>query len=108
MSWKLASSDHVVALELNVGDDGPLTGTLTLNGNSYGVTGEYAASGVEGRAASPFGLSGVIGGDMPAYIAATGIMTGPGAAPTQIQIQAFTSSSADGTITEYKGILLPA
>jgi len=107
MSWKLASSDHVMALELNVGD-GPLNGTLTFEGQTYGVSGAWAASGVDGRAASAFGLSGATGGDPATYIAATGIMTGPGPAPTQIDIQASTSSSADGTINEYKGILLPA
>lgn len=107
MSWKLASADHVLALDLNVGD-GPLNGTLTFEGKSFGVSGAWAASGVAGRAASAFGLSGVLGGDRPTYIAATGIMTGPGAAPTQIEIQADVASSADGSINQYKGVLLPA
>ena len=107
MLWKLASTDRVLAVDLNV-DDGPLNGTVTFEGQSYSVSGAWAAGGVDGRMASAFGLSGVLSGDKPAYIAATGIMTGPGDAPAQIEIQAYTSSSADGSMKEYKGVLLRA
>jgi hypothetical protein len=106
MSWKLASADHSLALDLDVGD-GPLNGTLTFDGKVFTVFGSWAASGVDGRTASAFGVSGQTTADPLVYVAATGIMTGQNA-PTQINILVDASSSADGTINHYEGVLLPA
>jgi hypothetical protein len=105
MSWKLASPDHSVTLELNVAN-GSLSGTATFNAKTYGVSG--GASGVAGKTASAFGLTGGSNEGRPSFVAATGIMTGSNDAPTQIEIQLDVSSSADGTINQYQGVLLPA
>lgn len=107
MSWKLASADHSLALDLNVGD-GSLNGTLTWDGNVFGVSGSWAASGISGRNASAFVISGQTPGNIPVYLAATGIITGQTDTPTQININADESASADGTINHYEGVLLPA
>jgi hypothetical protein len=110
--WKLASSDHTFTLDVEASDDSPMNGTLTYQGKSYSVTGTWAASGsMPQRNASAFALSGFTGKlteGMPNFIAATGIMTGPGGSPTKIDIQADSSSSADGTIQRYTGVLYPA
>ena len=105
MSWKLSSPDHSVTLELNVAG-GSLSGTATFNAKTFVVSG--AASGVAGKTASAFGLLGGSNEGRPSFVAATGIMTGSTDAPTQIEIQLDVSSSADGTINQYQGVLLPA
>jgi hypothetical protein len=107
MSWKVASPDRSIVLDLNVAD-GPLNGSLTWDGKVFNVSGSWAASGVDKRNASAFAVSGQIPGDKPIYVGATGIMTGSADAATQIKIQVDASSSVDGTINHYEGVLLPA
>ncbi|SRR5712692_1970652 len=109
-NWKLASPDQTLALDVDAsGATGTMNGTLNCLGISYRVTGGWDASGsVPGRNFSAFALSGDNGATAPNWIAATGIMTGPGNAPTQIDIQVEVSSSSDGTLNHYKGVLVPA
>jgi len=100
-----------MALDLNAADNGALNGALTYAGASYNVAGGWDAAGsVPGRNYSAFS---VVGGtpkktDVPNWISASGIMAGPGAAPTQINIQADVSSSSDGSLKHYEGVLVPA
>ncbi len=110
LPWKLASTDSTVLLALDASGDGPLKGTLTFKGVRYPVTGVWAASGsIPGRNASAFSLAGRTVGlpDVPSFIAASGIMSGPGAHPTQIDLRVGVSSSSDGTLTHYSGVLFP-
>lgn len=104
--WKFVSPHRNVSLEVNASDDDAINGTLTFEGNVYSVSGSWAASGTLGRKASAFGLGGAMP-KVPAYIAATGIMTGESTAPVQIDIQIDTASAVDGTTQTYKGTLLP-
>ena len=111
-SWNLASADHAVSLSLQLtgSQTEVLTGTITFGGIQYGVAGGWAASGsVTGRNYSAFALSGSANGPngAPNFIAATGIMSGFAAAPTQIDIQADISSSGNGTVVHYGGVLVP-
>ena len=109
-TWRLASRDSTVSLDLDVSGNGPLKGTLIFKGKRYPVTGEWAASGsVPGRNASAFSLAGRTEGlpDVPNFLAASGIMSGPGARPTQIDLRVGVSSSSDGTLTHYSGVLFP-
>lgn len=109
-TWKLASRDNALTLDLDVSDSGVLNGTLTYEGTRYPVTGAWAASdSVLGRNASAFSLSGRTQGlpDVPNFIAASGIMTGPSTNPIKIDLQVDTSSSSDGTFHLYKGVLFP-
>lgn len=109
-TWKLASADNIVALDLNVSDDGPLNGTLTYEGRMYPVTGAWAASdSVLGRNASAFSLSGRTQDlpDVPNFIAASGIMAGSGTDPTRIDIRVGVTSSSDETLNNYSGVLIP-
>jgi len=99
MSWKLASSDHTLTLDLAEGN-GSLNGTVSFGGKTYGVTG--------GLAASTFGLSGRTNEDPPIYLAAVGTVKGSSDTPTQVHIQVDVASSADGTINQYQGELLLA
>ena len=105
--WKLTSLHHTVSLDVVASDDSPMKGTLTFQGKTYSVSGAWAASGVLGRKASAFGLSGGTPEANPTFIAATGIMTGDGPAPARIDIQIDTASSPDGTREKYKGALFP-
>ncbi len=109
--WKLASSDHTMALDLNAADNGALNGALTYAGASYNVAGGWDAAGsVPGRNYSALSVSGRTPSlpDVPNWISASGIMAGAGAAPTQINIQADVSSSSDGSLKHYEGVLVPA
>lgn len=111
-SWKLVSTDHTLALNLDANDEnGALNGSLIYEGTRYPVTGAWAASGsIGGRNASAFARSGRTQTmpDVPSFLAAAGIMTGPGASPTRVDIQVDSSSSADGGFRHYQGVLLPA
>lgn len=110
-SWKLASSDNALALDLNANDDGAISGSVTHDGREYPVTGAWAASGsIPGRNASAFALSGrtQTTPDVPNFLAAAGIMTGPGNNPTRIDIRASVSSSSDGSLSYYSGALIPS
>jgi|GEM_PF-2762951 len=107
-SWTLASADHTLAVELVAGDSGSLDGTLTCVGKSYPVSGGWSASGsVPGRNYSVFSLSGRTQTlpDVPDWIAAVGVMTGPGVAPEKIDLRVTVSSSSDGTLRQYSGVL---
>lgn len=106
--WKLVSPDQTVSINVAPSDDSPMTGTLTFQGHVYSVAGAWAASGVLGRKASAFSLSGPRVDGSPTFLAATGIMTGAGTAPTRIDIQIDTASSVDGAREKYKGSLFPA
>lgn len=110
-SWKLASHDHSLKLDLQTAGTGDevLHGTLVYKGISYGVAGAWAASGsLPGRNFSAFSVSGNNGDMAPNWIAAAGIMTGPGTAPTRIDIQVGVSSALDGSLIHYSGLLLPS
>ena len=109
MTWNLASPDFNVALSVYVDSDkAALNGTLTFHGTMYAVSGPWAASGVDGRLASAFSVWGSTQSGSPDFIAATGIMTGPGDAPTQIDIRVSMSSSIDGSRDSYSGVLVPS
>ena len=106
--WKLASTNPPMQLNVNATDQGPITGTLTHGTTTYTVTGNWAASGsVPGRTASAFGISGNSADPAPAFVAATGIMTGPGNAPTRINLQVAESSSTNGSLNETSAVLTP-
>ena len=109
--WKLANADRRYSVALEASDNGLLTGALIFDGTRYTVSGGWDASfSVPGRNFSAFALSGYtdqITPGVPNFVAATGIMTGPGSAPTQIDIQTDVSSSSDGSFHQFKGVLLP-
>jgi len=110
-SWMLRSPDHALMLELNsTGKENEiLYGTLIYKGTTYSVGGSWAAShSLPARKASAFSLSGNNGDAVTKWIAATGIMTGSGDAPTRIDIQLGVSSTFDGTLDHYTGTLLPS
>lgn len=107
--WRLASSDRRCSVALEANDNGPLSGALTYEGQTYNVAGGWSASfSVPGRNFSAFSLFGRTGNSIPDFVAATGIMTGAGTAPTQIDIQLDVSSSNAGTTEHYKGVLVTA
>jgi hypothetical protein len=106
--WVLAN--QTLALDLETNDaTGAMTGTLNYLGVAYQVSGGWDASySLPGRNYSAFGLSGNDGATAPRWIAATGIMNGPGGAPADINIQMDIASSTDGTMTHYEGVVLPS
>jgi hypothetical protein len=111
MSWNLASTNTVPAIKLNVdaSGNGPVSGTITCGDDTYAVSGNWAASGsVPGRNASVFNITGNSPDPGPRFLAAAGIMVGPGGAPTQITLQIFIASSADGSLQYFGSVLSPA
>ena len=110
-SWNLASADRLVALDLVLSGSETeiLTGTIEVEGTTYGVAGSWAASGsVPGRNYSAFAVWGSTSESATRYVAAAGIMLGLAGAPTQIDIQVGVSSSADGTLSRHSATLLPS
>jgi phospholipase C len=108
--WNLSTLDGASPLILTVNDggDGSLAGSLTCGGVAYSVSGAWAASGaVPGRNASAFCLSGGTSDPGPTMLAAAGIMTGSGQQPTQVTLQVTVSSSADGGLRTFSGVLVP-
>lgn len=107
--WKLVSSDQRCSVAFEVTDNGALNGALIYENKSYNVGGGWDASySLPERHFSAFAFFGRTGNSIPDFVAATGIMTGPGTAPTQIDIQVDVSSSNDGTLKHYKGVLVPS
>ncbi|MFN0112579.1 MAG: hypothetical protein ACKVZH_27290 [Blastocatellia bacterium] len=87
-----------------------MSGTLTFEGKSYPVDGGWSASGsISGRNFSAFSLSGRTQTlpDVPDWVSAAGIMTGPGDNPAKIEIQVDVVSSSTGEFSNYNGTLLP-
>src|ERR1700736_3944342 len=106
--WTLVSEDPPARLDVDAGDGGAVAGTLNVGETTFPVSGIWAASGsIPGRNASAFSFSGAIGDTATTFVAAAGIMTGPGPSPTQVAMRAFVSSSWDGTLTSYDLVLLP-
>jgi phosphatidylserine/phosphatidylglycerophosphate/cardiolipin synthase-like enzyme len=109
--WTLLCADPPVRLDVDAGDNGPVQGTLTVGTATYPVSGSWAASGsVPGRNASAFSVSGAVspaGSAAATFVAAAGIMDGPGPSPVQIALRVFVSSSGNGTMTSYDVVLLP-
>ena len=108
--WNLATLDGATPLILtvNAGGDGSLAGTLTCGGIVYSVSGRWAASGaLPGRNASAFYLLGGTSDPGPTMLGAAGIMAGPGQQPVQVTLQVTVSSSADGGLRTYSGVLVP-
>lgn len=109
--WTLLCANPPVRLDVDAGDNGPVSGTLTVGATAFPVSGSWAASfSVPERHASAFSFSGAVspaGSAVTTFVAAAGIMTGPGPSPVQIAIRIFVSSSGDGTMTPYNLVLLP-
>ncbi len=106
--WKLASASPPFTLDVSADGNGGLNGTFVTALGSYPVSGSWAASGsIPGRNASAFSFSGTAG-NPNTFIAAVGIMTGPGGSPVRIDLRVSESSSGDGSLTESAATLLPA
>jgi len=106
-AWNLISQDHRYSIDVQALDNGALNGTLSYEGTTYAVAGGWDASySLPGRNFSAFALSGSTSEAAPTFLSATGIMTGPGTAPTRIDIQIDLSASSDGSVRQYKGVLL--
>ncbi len=109
--WNLASTNTVpiIKLSVNASGNGPVNGTLSCGDDTYTVAGSWAASGsVPGRNASVFNIAGNSPDPGPRFLSAAGIMVGPGDQPTQITIQIFIASSADGSLQYFGSVLSPA
>ena len=107
--WQLSSVNPALTLFVDAGDRGSMQGFLTVGTVTYPVAGTWAASGsVPGRTASAFSVHGSSNAPAPSFVAATGIMTGPGVSPKSLALQAVVSSSADGSLTTYKAVLVPS
>jgi len=106
--WKLASANPLLTLDVSAGDDGALSGTFATALGTYPVSGSWAASGsLPGRNASAFSFSGAVGDPAPTFVAAVGIMIGPGPSPTQINLRMSESASTNGSLTKSTATLLP-
>jgi hypothetical protein len=98
-----------VVIDIQTDDSvGSMQGTIVFQGVTFTVTGQWAASGsVPGRNASAFRLSGSDGEVAPVYIAAAGIMIGPGPSPKSINMDISRASTTDGTLFDWGGTLTP-
>ena len=108
--WNLATPDRRYGVTLQASDEGALSGTLIFEGTRYTVVGGWDAQfSLPGRNFSAFSLSGYIeqGTDAPSYIASAGYMYGSSGAPDGINILMDVSSSANGSVEQFRGVLNP-
>lgn len=109
-NWNLENADGTMVLHLQEDDaTGAMQGVIAHDGTSYNVRGGWSASGsVPGRTASVFSVAGSDGAAAPTWLAASGVMTGPGSAPQRIDLRVTTASSPDGTLERYSEELTPS
>jgi len=101
-------SRDVVIVFQNDDSNGAMAGTLTFEGGTFGISGNWAASGsISGRNYSAFALYGSNGQAATQYIAATGTMAGPGPSPQSIQLNLIRVSTGDDLQYGWDGKLLP-
>lgn len=107
--WNLQNADGTIVLRLEENDaTGAMSGTLASDGSTYTVQGGWSASGsVPGRLASVFALRGSDEADAPTWIAASGVMMGPGAAPQRITLSISIASGHDGSLRRKNAELTP-
>lgn len=109
--WGFCSPDGSVSMQVQVGGDGAVSGTLTYHGNTvYAVSGRWVATGFEpGRKATVFELMGrhAAGPQADHLLAAVGLVTGPYQRPQKIDIAGNVASISDWTNTSFRQTLLP-
>lgn len=96
--WTMLSEDPPVRLDVEAGDGGAVSGTLTVGVTTFPVSGIWAEGGsIKGRNASALSLSGSGGGAATLFVAAAGIMDGPGRARARCRSGSGPSSRRPGT-----------
>lgn len=109
--WKLYNRkrDRLFSIELQAGNNGELSGTVTDEEATFEANGQWAASGsIPGRNYSAFSFSGRSADPSPIFYSASGIMTGPGSNPQSITISILLAHTSDGTTEAWSGSLLPS
>jgi hypothetical protein len=108
--WNQATPDRRYGVTLQASDEGALSGTLIFEGTTYTVVGGWDAQfSLPGRNFSAFSLSGYItqSTDAPSFIASAGYMFGSSEAPVGMEILMDVSSSANGSVLQFRGTLAP-
>lgn len=108
MTWNLSSLDGQVAINFDADGNGGVSGTMTVAGTQYNVTGSWVASySISNRLYSVFRVSG----DQPnadgSYVSAAGRMDGPGDSPWGLQISGATSNTTNSNVPTFNEYLLP-
>lgn len=110
-NWNLGSKDGTLSISLTADDENgniQSPSTAWFQGIAYPVTGRWVASAPGRAAASAFSFSGETPTvPNPLFLAASGIMVGPGPSPTSISLVATKANSADSRQEQYQGELLP-
>jgi len=109
-NWNLASADGTIAISLTcVGENGNIQApsTVWFQGVAYQVVGRWVASAPNHANASAFYIGGETAVPNPLFLSASGIMVGPGTAPTSISISVTQASSADSSQQQCEGELYP-
>jgi hypothetical protein len=113
-NWNMGSEQHpdgsrdVVIAFVNDDANGQVGGTLTFQGRTFYVNGNWAASGsIPGRNYSAFALWGTDQQAATEYVAATGTVNGPGPAPVRIDLNLIRVSTGDDSQYGWDGTLLP-
>jgi hypothetical protein len=110
MAWNLESANGKVILQTSAENLGAMSGTLTVDGIAFNVSGYWAnGQGVPGRKASCFEISGqhAIAPNLPIYVGAAGNMVGTQNWPQSVQISGAYCSVADGIVHSFDTTLLP-
>jgi hypothetical protein len=109
-NWNMASEDGTIAISLTCVDENgniQAPSTVWFQGVTYQVIGRWVAS-APGRAnASGFYFGSETAAPNPLFLAASGIMVGPGPSPTSIAISVTQASTADSSQQQYEGELYP-
>jgi hypothetical protein len=100
-TWNFGSTSPPVMLAVSA-DGGTFAGAF----NQFAVSGTFTPAGP----GQPCGALALHGGDdlvARTFVAAAGVLYGPGAAPTQIVLWVTESSGGTGTLNGYQATLTP-
>lgn len=107
MAWNLASVDGTVSIALTVGN-GPLSGSMIVNGSNYNVSGGWVAAGsTPDQGGNAFYVTGQQPSGPTAWVAVTGNMVGSTDWPQALYVAGGTVTSRNGSVTAINEQLLP-
>ncbi|NNC73040.1 MAG: hypothetical protein HKN78_09215 [Sphingomonadaceae bacterium] len=108
-SWPTRAGWREVTIDVQTDDaDGSVRGTLVYDNVEYVIVGNWAAAGsYPVRRHSALALWGTNEEDATVYVAAIGIIDGPGNAPERIDMNLNRSSTVTGEQMAWHGKLLP-
>lgn len=98
MTWQMVSADGDIDVQLNTSHAVTCDGSISIEGETYSVSGGWVRGGTSGSAVTTFSLRGSTALTAPNLMSAIGVVTATdGTNPTQLEFRASIASASDGT-----------